>query len=192
MYQGKHVKSAHTKRHVRRKQSTVLLASLALLVTCIVGTTVAYLIDTASPVTNTFAPVQVSCKIEESFENDEKTDVSVKNSSDIPVYIRAAIVVTWKDADGNVRGDKPVPGTHYKIELNEDSWEYLDGYYYYKTPVPAGESTAVLIKSCTPGTEAAPKGYGLNVEIIASAIQADGIGEDVDYKTVWTAAKGSN
>ena len=47
-----------------------------------------------------------------------------------------------------------------------------DGYYYYKNPVAAGGETGVLISSCTAVQGKAPVGYGLNVEILCTAIQS--------------------
>lgn len=186
MYQGKHEKKPNTRRYPRSKRTTVLLACLALLLTCIVGTTVAYLIDTADQITNTFTPAEVSCVVNESFENNVKTNVTVENpngTNNIPVYIRAAIVVTWKDRkEGNIYGAMPVEGEDhdYKITLNlgngPTQWtKGTDGFYYYNSIVPVGGSTAALIAECTPVAKA-PIGYGLNVEIVASAIQADGMG----------------
>lgn len=194
MYQGKHEKKTHPGRYPRSKRTTVLLTCLTLLLTCIVGTTVAYLIDTADQITNTFTPAEVSCVVNESFENYVKTDVTVANTSNIPVYIRAAIVVTFQNADGHLYGAIPVAGTHYNIELNlgtgATQWTAgSDGFYYYNSIVPVGGSTADLINSCTAITTAAPIGYGLNVEIVASAIQADGMGADVDSaQDAWTTA----
>ena len=148
----------------------------------------AYLVDTTSEVVNTFDPAQVSCRVdEESFDGTTKTNVTIANTSDIEAYIRAAVIVTWKDKDGNVYGKMPVKGQKtgegdYTIELNlKDEadnviWiEGSDGYYYYIRPVAVGASTATLITSCIDnGT--APAGYGLNVEILGSAIQAKGMG----------------
>ena len=173
MYQKKHEnKKAYT--HIKR--STVLLTSLILLVTCLVGTTVAYLLDVASPLINIFTPSTVSCQVnEESFENDVKTNVYITNTGNIPAYIRAAIVVTWKDPNGNVYAIRPDSTKDYNIEINLTDWTYEDGFYYYKSDVPAGGNTEALIISCSPVEGKAPSGYGLNVEILGSAIQAKGI-----------------
>lgn len=178
MYQGKHVKRAkYSKRRSNGRKANVLLTSLVLLIVLLVGTTIAFLIASDGPITNIFKPSQVSCKVNETFENDVKTNVTISNTGDTEAYIRAAIVVTWKDAeDGNVYGVLPVKGTDYTMELNLEDWiEGSDGYYYYKHPVaPRAENgvTSALITSCTVMQGKTPAGYGLNVEILGSAIQS--------------------
>ncbi|MBE5869543.1 MAG: hypothetical protein E7293_11425 [Lachnospiraceae bacterium] len=100
--------------------------------------------------------------------------MTISNTGDTEAYIRAAIIVTWKDAEnGNVYGAAPVAGTDYTIELNEAEWfEGSDGYYYYRQPVAPRGETSALINSCTVIQDKTPAGYGLNVEILGSAIQS--------------------
>ena len=191
MYQRKHKTPANQKQFSTKKRSTALLASLLLLLTCLVGTTVAYLFDVSSPIINIFTPSAVSCQVnEESFENDVKADVYITNTSNIPAYIRAAIVITWQDHDGNVYAVSPVSGQDYEIEINGTDWTYEGGYYYYKSDVPANGDTTPLINYCTPITGQAPIGYGLNVEILGSAIQADGMGA-TSGQEAWEIASNS-
>lgn len=178
MYQGKHVKrTKYSKSRANRRKATVLLTTLVLLLTCLVGTTVAYLIMKTNQVTNTFQPARVTCEVNETFDGATKTDVTIANTSNIEAYIRAAIVVTWKDKkDGNVYGRTPVAGTDYIIDQNTATDDYWfvgdDGYYYYENPVAPGNSTSALIDSCSPVASNTPAGYGLNVEILGSAIQS--------------------
>ena len=167
--------SRYSKKCANKRKAAVLLTSLVLVLVCAVGATVAYLVDTTSEVVNTFDPAKVSCEVTETFENDVKTDVAIKNTSDIEAYIRAAVIVTWKDKDGNVYGKMPAEGTDYTITWGKTGWtKGSDGYYYYNSPVAVEASTATLITECKDkGT--APAGYGLNVEILGSAIQAKGM-----------------
>lgn len=180
MYQGKHVQcTKYSRRRANKRKATVLLTSLALLIVLLVGTTTAFLIASDGPITNIFNSSKVTCQVnEESFDGTTKTNVTISNTGDTEAYIRAAIVVTWKDAkNGNVYGSKPVAGKDYTIVMNEKDW-FLgnDGFYYYKTPVApkdqTGSVTTALITSCTVIQENAPAGYGLNVEILGSAIQS--------------------
>lgn len=179
MYQGKYAKrTKYSKRRANRRKATVLLSSLVLLIVLLVGTTTAFLIASDGPITNIFNSSKVTCQVNETFENDVKTNVTISNTGDTEAYIRAAIVVTWKDAEnGNVYGSEPVAGTDYTILLNENDW-FLgnDGFYYYKYPVAPkdqnGSVTKALIVSCTVNQENVPAGYGLNVEILGSAIQS--------------------
>ena len=191
MYQRKHKTPANQKQFSTKKRSTALLASSLLLITCLVGTTVAYLFDVSSPIINIFTPSAVSCQVnEKSFENDIKTNVYITNTSNIPAYIRAAIIITWQDHNGNVYAVSPVSGQDYEIVINGTDWTYEGGYYYYNAVVPAGSDTASLIVSCSPVEGKAPAGYGLNVEILGSAIQADGMGA-TSGQEAWEIASNS-
>ena len=162
--------------HSGAKRSLVLVVSVLVLLLAVAVGTLAWLTAQDS-VTNTFTPAHVTCTVEETFNGTEKTNVQIKNTSDIPAYIRAYIVVTWKDADDaddNVYGKLPVEGTDYTMTMSSGTaWKKgSDGYYYYTSPVAADDTTGVLISSCTEKTEKAPAGYRLSVEIIAEAIQS--------------------
>lgn len=165
----------HMKHNRFNKKLVVLLAALALTACVVIGTTVAYLVDTAGPVKNIFQPTKVQCEIEEKiFDKEVKENVTVKNTGEVDAYIRVAIVVTWKDAEnGNVYAKAPVQGEDYNITINTENWVKNGDYYYYTKPVKAGGSTEVLIKECKPVKGRTPDGYGLNVEILAEAIQSE-------------------
>lgn len=179
-YKAKHSKTLKINHF---KKSAALLLAMVLIVTVGVGSTLAYLMDNSTAVTNTFTPTKVSCVVDEDFDGIAKTNVKIKNTSDtgdVPAYIRAAVVVTWKDAiNGNVYGQKPLQDTDYSINLslnttqNEDVWiQGADGFYYFTSPVPVDGFTNILIHSCEPVADKAPSGYHLSVEIVAEAIQA--------------------
>ena len=159
--------------HGGAKRSLVLVVSVLALVLAVAGGTLAWLTANSGPVTNTFTPAQVTCEVDETFQNNVKSAVSIKNTSNIDAYIRAYVVVTWKDAQGNVYG-KPVKDTDYTIEYATGTgWEKgSDGYYYFTKPVGVDKTTSELIKTCAPVADKAPAGYDLSVEIIAEAIQS--------------------
>ena len=172
MYRGKHVKRRNTK-------PGVLLASLVLLIALTVGTTVAFLIDDTNAVENTFQPAQVSCAIQETFDGNEKTDVKVKNTSNIDAFIRAEIIVNWVKAEtGNIVPAVPA-GYSYTLSLNTVDWTENGGYYYYSGKVAPDAVTKNLITSVLPvypeGVNIANALYQLQVTILAEAIQADGL-----------------
>lgn len=161
--------------HGGAKRSLVLVVSVLALVLAVAGGTLAWLTANSGPVTNTFTPAQVTCTVEETFDGTTKSDVKIKNTSNIDAYIRAYVVVTWKNAEGNVYGKLPVKDTDYTIEYATDTgWgEGSDGYYYYTSPVAANDGlTGVLITKCKPVNGKAPADYDLSVEIIAEAIQS--------------------
>lgn len=161
------------KRNNKRK---VFLCSLILILAVTAGVTIAYLTMRTNKVTNTFSAAFVTTDIEEEIDNHVKNDVKVKNTGDIDAYIRAAVVVTWQNAAGDVWGTMPVEGTDYSIEWTLDNWFVgSDGFYYYKNPVEPEESTKILFTECQikEGVNAPEENYYLNVEILASGIQAE-------------------
>lgn len=173
------------KRVMKTKQPVALLALLVLLC-CTVAGTVAYLVTSTDPVTNTFTPAHVSTEVNESFTGGVKSNVTIKNTGDIPAYIRAAVIINWADANGNVYGGgtpaastKEVTGD-YTISYNTDgSWKQIGDYWYYTKPVAADSLTEkALIESCAPVAGKAPEGYNLQVTILADGIQADGVGSN--------------
>lgn len=174
MYRKKHL-AASENRPLPKKKVSLLLVSLVLIAAIAVGSTVAFIATSTNSITNTFNPANVTIDIDEKFESGVKTDVKVKNTGNTDAFIRAQIVVTWKDTNGNVSATKPVLGEDkdYTMTLNETDW-FLgsDGFYYCKTSVaPNGGSTPVLIEKCEK-TGTPPDGYDLSVEIIASGIQS--------------------
>lgn len=157
----------------KKKQSIFPIVLILLLGITITGV-LAFLTDRESPVLNTFVPTEVTCSVEEDFfDKNVKKDVSVKNTCDIDVYIRAAIIVNWVDKDGNILG--AVDESDILLDIYEDKgWvKGSDGYYYYGTKVSKDASTNHLIKECrlADGT-VATEGHYLSVEIIADAIQS--------------------
>ena len=157
--------------HSGAKRSLVLVVSVLVLLLAVAGGTLAWLTAQDS-VTNTFSPAHVTCTVEESFNGTEKSNVQIKNTSDIPAYIRAYIVVTWKDAAGNVYGQKPVKDTDYTITMGSNGWTQKDGYWYCTAAVASGGFTPVLIDSCTSNNSAPDDSCNLSVEIMAEAIQS--------------------
>lgn len=176
---------------MKNTKRMMLLLSLVIVLVMGAGATLAYIHMNTQAITNTFEPTQVSCDVQEDITTTpgKKADVKIKNTSNIDAFIRAEVVVTWKkmsaDADGKVTfetyGKAPLEGTDYTIKYNGESdtlknsgWvEGDDGFYYCTTAIAEGGFTPILIKECA-ALDTAPDGYYLSVEIIASAIQAEG------------------
>lgn len=175
MYEGAYAQKRKPVRRRRRRtqRPTLLLAALVLIFGALVGSTVAFLVAESQTVTNTFNPTSVSTEIEEKFDHEVKNDVKVKNTGEIPAYIRAAVVVTWQNDDGQVYAQTPVEGTDYTLTWTMDGWIQIGDFYYYTSPVAAGQSTGILFTECSPVAGKAPEGYHLCVEILASGIQSD-------------------
>lgn len=157
----------------RWKRSGILLAAVIVLLAGAVGGTWAFLVAQSEPVQNNFTYAHVRCRIDETFDGTTKSDVKIQNTGDIPAYIRARIVVTWKDASGNVSA-VPVKNTDYTITFNEMDWKQEGDYWYCKTAVPVDEKTPALITECKKTANPnAPEDYDLSVEILADAIQSE-------------------
>lgn len=166
---------------VRKVKLIVLIVSIVLVISVVVGTTFAFLIDTTDSIENTFTPSDIATDIIEDFNGEIKKDVKIKNTGDIDAYIRAAVVICWKhESDGSVYGVLPVEGTDYDYTIDwsgtgpNGGWQQgIDGFYYHLAPVAAGKETSVLFTNCQELEGAnKPEGYVLSVEIIASGIQS--------------------
>ena len=171
---------------------------LLILVTVTLATTLvaAYFISDTGEVKNDFTPSgSIQPTILESFDGNVKSNVyfNVGNTG-YPVYVRAAIVITWQAKDGTVYFSKPSQ-SDYTLDLNLTAWEKnSDGFYYLKDPVESGEDTAYLINRCAQSsTSTAPaEGYYLSVEILVQSVQAIGStdkenpqGEIPSYQDAW-------
>ena len=172
-YAEKHLQGEH-KQLRRPKRLATLLVSLLLVLGVAVGGTVAFLSTRTDSKVNTFTPSEVTCAVTETFENNVKSQVAVKNTGDTTAFIRAAINVTWMSnqdaANQTVSAKVPVKDTDYSIIFAKNTnWiQGADGYYYYQLPVDPQGSTGVLIEECKLLNYASvPDGYHLSVEIVA-------------------------
>ena len=176
---------------LNRKKGILLLAAAMLILVCGVGSTLAYLATQTGQVQNTFEPAYVRSSVIEEDWNDGnlvKSDVTIKNTGNVSAYIRAAIVVTWKDAEG--RTMPQVPGTgDYTLTIGSD-WTKVGDYYYYDKSVAANDSTTKLIDTCEPN-KSYPDGRKLCVEVIGSAIQSEGMGATSAQDAFAIAATGN-
>ena len=180
-------------------KKSVLVTAIVLILLVTVGGTLAYIFTQTPPVENTFDPSSVACAVVENngdpVSGDQhkvtsKEKVQIKNTGDTDAYIRVALVVTWKNANGNVWIEKP-KAEDYTLSTNLDNgWIYQDGYYYYTKAVAPGEKTPILINSCVKSKQAPEAGYTLSVEIVASAIQSEGMGAG-SAQEAWQIAQGN-
>ena len=139
------------------KRKLLLLAAVAVMLLAGVGGTVAYLVAQTDPVVNTFEATHVEISVD---------DGVVTNNGSIDAYVRAAVVVTWQDANGNVHAQMP----NYTVNAGSGWDQQSDGFYYYENPLSPEDSTSKLTVNCG---ETGPDGYVLAVEILAQGIQAE-------------------
>lgn len=161
---------------IRKSVLTVLvpiLVVLVLLVTLTATGVFASLIDSTSRITYTLKPAAVKLAIGK--------DYTVSNRGDIPVLVRAKLIVNWVDKDGN-----PVMnpnGGAFTVKGNEN-WTHLveksgnrkdvtDGYWYYNGILEKGAVAAALLDEVA--VEEKPSNASrLEVKLLAEAIQAEG------------------
>ena len=155
-YHGSRVSKTNRPKHF------AALLALVLILVCTVGGTVAYLVAHTDPVTNTFTPGKVSCQVEEKFNEKTKTEAVIKNTGNVPAYIRVAVVANTIDAQGNITGMANLPQVNW---LNEANWTKSGDFYYYKGVVQPEAVTENLLKT---GINL----DGIQVTILASAIQS--------------------
>lgn len=188
--------SRQTKRRFHNRNILVLI-SVLLVCVCMTGITLAYLTDKPAGLVNTFEPSQVTSTVTETFPDpyNTKSNVKITNTGNIPAYIRAAVVFTWRDGEGNIAPEKPVAGEDYQISWNTGSgknWFQSGDYYYYSDVVPANTSTEEnLINSISNAQTKTINGtvYYLSVEILSSAIQAD---PERAVESAWPAVEVEN
>lgn len=126
------------RRKRRSKKTGTLLFSLVLLLTMMVGGTLAYLTIHTDPVVNQFTPSQVSCEVTEKFSGTVKSEVNVKNNSDIYAYIRVKLVSYRVNGSGeHIGGTATIPSF-----TPGTGWVKHGEYYYYTQPVAPNQKPA--------------------------------------------------
>lgn len=155
-----------------RKGKGILL--VLLLVSCMgIGSTMAYLTAQTSEIVNTLKPGMVPPQIEEIFDGNLKQNVCVRNNGNTTAFVRAAVVVNWKDKNGNLAPDRPISNRDYSITWSDSGWKKLGDYYYCTSPVEPQNVTPVFLETVYQKTT--KTGYDLVVDIAAQTIQAQGI-----------------
>lgn len=151
-------KSSHT-----AKKASALTIAIILILVMAIGGTVAFLVTHTDQIVNTFQPTDVSCEINEKFNDDNtvKTSAVVENTGKIPAFIRVAVVANTVDADDNITGAADV-----RDKLASSGWTKVGDYYYYNGVVQPNEKTGNLLAE---GIDL----NGIQVTILASAIQAE-------------------
>lgn len=149
-------------------RKAALILSLCLIFALAVGTTFALLKANTAPVTNTFKAATSEIKIEEKFDDNQKTSITVMNKGTATSYVRVKLVCNWVDKDGNVSAT-PVPAP----TITNSDWFEKGGIYYYKMPVALnGETSNLLDGNPIKQPDDAPDGCHLEVTVLAESIQA--------------------
>ena len=155
-----------------KARAAAALLALTVLASAGTGATAAMLSRRSDPAVNTFSYASVDTHVDEKFDGSVKKDVTVTNDGTTAAFVRAAVIVSWVGADGNVAS--AVPSVYgYELTMNPDeTWlAGADGYYYYPAALAPGASTAGSLLTCKVTYPEAPE-YTLSVQIVTSAIQS--------------------
>ncbi len=161
--------------NARRFRPGAALAAVGVVMLALAGTvelSAAYLMVRDS-VDNAFILGTVAPSVTETFDPaaGAKENVSVQNTGNAPVYVRALVLISWQDAAGATLSAQPAAGTDYDLVGPETGWTLgSDGYYYCTQPIQPGASTPVLVKKLTDKNADAAR--RLCVDVIAQAVQA--------------------
>ncbi|NCB74091.1 MAG: hypothetical protein EOM51_05025 [Clostridia bacterium] len=169
-----------------RGKAATLLVSLLLIFGITVTGTLAYLFVSSGLSSNSFRAVNVNCEVSESFSGSSKSNVMIQNTGDIDAFVRAALVLTWEDDNGNAVNES-ASLADLNINLNTADWFCgCDGYYYCKTRLSPNGFTPVLVTSASVKTDCDGyiAGYHLNLQILSEAIQAE---PEAAVNSAWTA-----
>ena len=182
---GKHMESRK-----RIKLSTVLVIAAALALVTAIGGTIAWLTTHSEGLTNTFTPATISGEVKETFNNpfNTKNNVYIQNTSDVPVYVRVALVPTWVMEENNKFVPVAEPVGNDDVIIDTKEWKSFvpaadsnwvkgnDGYYYYKKPLAAADKTddTDLTENLFNTAEAKENDpYHMNLQVLLQMIQAE-------------------
>ena len=138
--------------------------------------------------TLTVNKVDVSITDEMYDENTVKGSVVATNTGNVTAYLRAAVVAAWCYGDDTDFNNAVAPYVYNNSEytLGTGWMKGTDGFFYYKIPVKAGQTTnSAIFESFAPKTASPFAGAHLEVKLFLQGVQYDEAKEKV------TAAWGS-
>lgn len=157
---------------MKKIKNKVFIILALIIVTISIGSVYAYMIKQTQVINNQFIPAEVSCVVDEEFNNNTKSEIMVQNTSNIDTYIRLRLVSYWVNAEGQIV-DKPSEMPQFTFD--SDKWiEGANYTYYYKEMTSPNELTTNLFKEgSTMALQTNVSGYNQVVEVFAEAIQAN-------------------
>ena len=159
------MKNKTSKRSTQWKLLLPVILLVGLVVTLSVTGVFGSLADTTSVVKNEFQVASVA--------SQANKDFTVKNTGNIPVLIRAKLVVNWLDENGNILFQAP-EGASYSLSPAGSGWTQFggtpedptSGFWYCNSIIPADGTTQPLFTSVN------ALGGTLQVYLLTEAIQA--------------------
>lgn len=176
------------------KKSLVLLIALALLLTCAVSGTAAFLSAGSGPVTNNFTPAELDTVIEETFGETfdgsiVKSAIRVRNKGSIDAYVRVGVYGYWAVKD-RLQKEKIVAPWSFNGTPNT-GWVKNGDWYYYTSPLAPGKTSGNLLSASIQGTDKPanyPNAY-LVVHVIHQSIQTEPAQALTDAHWGWTPSE---
>ena len=161
----------------------MLLMILSILSCSVVSLVYAKYIADSSSNTEMEIVAQGELNVAVTNQGDDSYTISNVVESNVPAYVRFAIVVNWVDSDGNVWPYASQEGVHYTVTA--DGCSKVGNYYYYNGVCQPGSSFNVLVEP-----QSSMIDYTLQAQILAEGIQV--VPETV-AETAWgmTYADGS-
>ena len=155
MRRGKYEVSYVPKYHTSKKALAMLL-SLALVIGCVVGGTLAWLMTSTDPVTNTFSTSNIQIELKETLLDD--THPTGNSYKLIPgkTYAKDPLVTVKSTTDVDCwlffKLEANNPGNFLTYELNLDGWTELTtgtGIYYRAVTASNADQSWYLLKGTT-------------------------------------------
>lgn len=155
----------------KRNKYIILLVVIALIIV-FSSTVIAYMSKQTDYKENTFIPAAVSCKVIETTNDavSEKTEIKVKNTSNIPVYIRVRLVSYWENNNNIIAKQSPELEFDYSNDWIKGE---NDTYYYKKTVAPDEFTLNLLAESSIIELQEDSEGNNQVIEVFAEAIQSN-------------------
>ena len=133
------------KRKMNRR-ILLLLSCIVLVAAFSAGSTLAYLSVRTDTIINQFEPGKVNGNIEETFENNIKSSIKVKNTGNIDCYVRILLIPYWVSQYGSRVGED---AWDLMVKFNETDWFAREEggmiYYYHRSPIAPEELTGELL-----------------------------------------------
>lgn len=191
----------------KKAKKILAVAGSVLMLTCVIGVTLALLKAKSEPATNNFAGAAVNIGVQENgniLENGDNTqvydkmegtnpivakEVKVKNlySKEYPTgdtYVRVRLVPVFRYIGGEHEGDiAPIDASKISYAYGDSKWIQVsvegEIYYYYKEKLAPNTTTGALITSVKYGGNL-PEGVYLELQVLTEGISAnqDGAVED--------------
>lgn len=173
------------------KTRNILISLVVVTFLVAVGVTLAYMFKKTDAVKNEFTPASVSCEVFESFDGNEKSSITVKNTGNIDAYIRVRLVSYWVDEEGNIVGKASVMPT---VAYDGVNWiQGSSSTYYYKLAIAPNQVTGHDLLTA-PMIFATDTHYDLPVyqvvEVFAEAIQSNPMSAAAEVWNVTVDAAG--